>query len=192
MGERAQAVAPVKEMWKLFVAFFKIGLFTFGGGYAMLPMIQREIREKNNWCTEEEILDYYAIGQCTPGVIAVNCATFVGYKIKGVVGSLVSTCAVILPSLFIITIIAAGIQSFAEYAVVQHALAGIRVAVAVLVLKTVLQLIKKSVRSAFAAIVCLAALCLSLVCKISSVYIVVGSIVLGIVYGTVLKKEERK
>lgn len=181
-----------KIMWKLFVAFFKIGLFTFGGGYAMLPMIQREIRDKNGWCTEEEILDYYAIGQCTPGVIAVNCASFVGYKIKGTFGSMVATCAVVMPSLFIIILIAACIQSFAEYAAVQHALAGIRVAVTVLVVKTVLQLIKKSVRSAFSAIICLAALCLSLIFKVSSVYIVVGAIVLGILYGTVLKKEDRK
>ena len=181
-----------KIMWKLFVAFFKIGLFTFGGGYAMLPMIQREIKDKNGWCTEEELLDYYAIGQCTPGVIAVNCASFVGHKIKGTLGAVIATCAVVLPSLLIITIIAACIQSFAEYAAVQHALAGIRVAVAVLVLKTVMQLAKKSIRSAFSAGVCLVALILSLVFHVSSVYIVVGAIVLGILYGTAFKKEVEK
>lgn len=181
-----------KLMWKLFVSFFKIGLFTFGGGYAMLPMIQREIRDKHGWCTEEELLDYYAIGQCTPGVIAVNCASFVGYKVKGTPGSLLATCAVVLPSLFIITVIAACIQSFAEYAAVQHALAGIRVAVSVLVLKTVIQLAKKSIRSAFSAIVCLLALCMSLVFHVSSVYIVVSAIALGILYGTVFKKEGEK
>ena len=158
----------------------------------MLPMIQREIRDKHAWCTEEEILDYYAIGQCTPGVIAVNCATFVGYKVRGTLGAVLATIAVVLPSLFIITVIAACIQSFAEYAVVQHALAGIRVAVAVLVLKTVVQLFKKSVRTAFAAAVCFVALCLSLVFQISSVYIVVGAIVIGLLYGTVIKKEAKK
>ena len=179
-------------MWELFVSFFKIGLFTFGGGYAMLPMIQREIRDKHAWCTEEEILDYYAIGQCTPGVIAVNCATFVGHKVRGTLGAILATVAVVLPSLFIITVIAACIQSFAEYAAVQHALAGIRVGVAVLVLKTLIGLFKKSVRSAFAAAVCLAALCLSLIFKVSSVYIVVGAIVFGILYGTVFRKEAEK
>ncbi len=158
----------------------------------MLPMIQREIRDKHGWCTEEEILDYYAIGQCTPGVIAVNCATFVGHKVRGIPGAVTATLAVVLPSLLIITVIAACIQSFAEYAAVQHALQGIRVAVAVLVLKTVLQLIKKSVRTAFAAIVCLLALCLSLVFKVSSVYIVVGAIIIGILYGTVFKKEVKE
>ncbi len=179
-------------MWKLFISFFKIGLFTFGGGYAMLPVIQQEIVNSRKWCTEEEVLDYYAIGQCTPGVIAVNCASFVGYKTKGFWGSLTATCAVVLPSLFIITVIAAFIQSFAEYTAVQHALAGIRVAVAVLVLKTVLQLIKKSIRSAFASLVCLAALCLSLIFHVSSVYIVVGAIVAGLLYGTVFKKEAKQ
>ncbi len=158
----------------------------------MLPMIQREIGDKRKWCTEEEILDYYAIGQCTPGVIAVNCATLVGYKQKGIPGGVAATVAVVLPSLIIITVIAACIQSFAEYAVVQHALAGIRVAVAVLVLRTVLQLFKKNIRSAFAAVVFLIALVLSLVLGVSSVYIVVAAIVGGLVFGTVTGRRAEK
>ncbi len=172
-------------MWNLFVSFFKIGLFTFGGGYAMLPVIQREIVEKKKLCTEEEVLDYYAIGQCTPGVIAVNTATFVGYKVGGALGGLVATCAVVLPSLLIITAIAACLSSFASYAAVQHALAGIRVAVAALVLKTVLQLFRKNICSVLSALVFLAALILSLVFDVSSMYIVVGAILFGILFGTV-------
>ena len=172
-------------MWDLFIAFFKIGICTFGGGYAMLPMIQREIVEKNKWCTDEEVLDYYAIGQCTPGVIAVNVATFVGYKSRGIWGGIVATCGVVLPSLLIITVIAACISSFASYAVVQHALAGIRVAVAALVLRTIITLFKKNIRSVFAAAVFLVALVLSLICKVSSMYIVIGAIVLGILYGVI-------
>ena len=177
-------------MWKLFVSFFKIGLFTFGGGYAMLPVIQREIVDGRKWCTEEEVLDYYAIGQCTPGVIAVNTATFVGYKYKGVPGGVVATCAVVLPSLLIITIIAAFISSFASFPVVQHALAGIRVAVAVLVLRTVCTLIRKNVRSLFSSVVALAALVLSLVFRVSSVYIVIGAIVLGLLFGVLGRDRE--
>ncbi len=149
----------------------------------MLPVIQREIVQNRKWCTEEEVLDYYAIGQCTPGVIAVNTATFVGYKYRGVCGGIVATCAVVVPSLIIITIIAACIQSFASYPAVQHALAGIRVAVAVLVLRTVFQMFRKNVRTAMAAAIFFLALVLSLVLSVPSMYIVVGAIVLGIVFG---------
>ncbi len=156
----------------------------------MLPVIQREIVDGRKWCTEEEVLDYYAIGQCTPGVIAVNTATFVGYKYKGVPGGVVATCAVVLPSLLIITIIAAFISSFASFPVVQHALAGIRVAVAVLVLRTVCTLIRKNVRSLFSSVVALAALVLSLVFRVSSVYIVIGAIVLGLLFGVLGRDRE--
>ena len=95
----------MKEYWDLFVSWFKMGLFTFGGGYAMLPMIQKEVIEKHGWATEDEVMDYYAIGQCTPGIIAVNAATFIGYKIKGVTGGIVATFGVVAPSLIIISLI---------------------------------------------------------------------------------------
>ena len=119
----------MNEYLELVVAFFKIGIMTFGGGYAMLPMIQREVVEKRGWATEEEILNYYAIGQCTPGVIAVNTATFIGDSRKGVIGGFLATFGVVLPSLIIISVIAALLNNFAEIEAVQHALAGIRVAV---------------------------------------------------------------
>ncbi len=170
-------------MWELFVAFFKIGLFTFGGGYAMLPIIQRELVEDKKWCTEEEILDYYAMSQCTPGVIAVNVATFVGYRVRGVLGGIAATGAVVLPSLIIITVIAAFLSAFSDIPAVQHALAGIRVAVAVLVFRTVLTLIKKNIRSAFSAIICLTALSLTVVFDVSSMYIVIAAILFGLLFG---------
>lgn len=118
---------------ELIWSFFKIGIMTFGGGYAMLPIIQRELVEKKAWATEEEILNYYAIGQCTPGVIAVNTATFIGNKRKGALGGFLATLGIVLPSLIIISLIAAVLTNFAEIEYVQHALAGIRVAVVVLV-----------------------------------------------------------
>ena len=101
-------------LWKLFITFAKIGAFTFGGGYAMLSILQREIVEINHWATEDEMLDYYAIAQCTPGVIAVNTATFIGVKHRGVIGGIVATFGVVLPSIIIILIIAAFIKNFLE------------------------------------------------------------------------------
>ena len=129
----------------LFCAFFRIGLFTFGGGYAMLPLLQREIVEKKHWATEEELLDYFAVGQCTPGIIAVNTATFVGFKEKKLSGAIFATLGIVSPSLVIITVIAALLSNFAHIAAVQNAFAGIRVAVCVLILNSIVKLWKKSV-----------------------------------------------
>lgn len=135
----------MKELWKLFYTFATVGVTTFGGGYAMLPALQREVVEKRGWATEEEIMDWYAIGQCTPGVIAVNTATFVGQKQKGVPGGIAATLGVVFPSLVIITIIAAFIRNFADLPAVQNAFAGIRACVCVLILNAVVKLWKKSV-----------------------------------------------
>ena len=164
----------------LFLSFFKIGLFTFGGGYAMLPMIQREVVERHGWETEEDVLDYYAIAQCTPGVIAVNTATFVGTKLKGAVGGAVATLAVICPSVIIITIISSILKSFASYEIVQHAFAGIRVAVAALVVVSVYKLYKKGVRGALSNGIFAASLLLIVLFDLSPVWIVAACIVLGV------------
>lgn len=135
----------MKELWKLFYTFATVGVMTFGGGYAMLPALQREVVEKRGWATEEEVMDWYAIGQCTPGIIAVNTATFVGQKQKGVIGGIVATLGMVFPSLVIITIIAAFIRNFADLPAVQNAFAGIRACVCVLILNAVVKLWKKSV-----------------------------------------------
>ena len=119
----------MKEFVNLFMAFFRIGAFTFGGGYAMLPMLQKEVVEKYHWATEDEIMDYFAIGQCTPGIIAVNTATFVGYKTRGIIGGIIATLSIITPSLIIITLIAAFLQNFADLAIVKYAFNGIRACV---------------------------------------------------------------
>ncbi len=135
----------MKTLLDLFLTFARIGGLTFGGGYAMLPMLQKEVVEKRRWVTEEEIMDYYAIGQCTPGIIAVNTATFVGHKVRGDVGGVAATLGVVAPSLVIISIIAAFIQNFAHLAVVQNAFAGVRVCVCVLIFNAVVKLWKKAV-----------------------------------------------
>ena len=135
----------MKELLDMFFTFARIGGLTFGGGYAMLPMLQEEVVEKRGWATEDELMDYYAVGQCTPGVIAVNTATFIGYKQKGIPGSIFATAGVISPSILIIGIIAAFIRNFAELAAVKNAFAGIRVCVCVLIFNAVAKLYKKAV-----------------------------------------------
>ncbi len=135
----------MKELWDMFLAFARIGGLTFGGGYAMLPMLQREVVEKHHWATEEELADYYAIGQCTPGVIAVNTATFIGYRQAGVIGGIFATLGVVFPSVVIITMIAAFLTNFADLLVIRYAFEGIRVCVCVLIFNAVQKLWKKSV-----------------------------------------------
>ena len=132
----------------LFLTFAKIGVCTFGGGYAMLPILQREVVEKRQWATEEELTDYFAIGQCTPGIIAVNTATFIGQKLKGNLGGTIATIGLVFPSIVIITIIAAFLTIFAEIPVVQHALAGINAAVVAMIAVSVLKLGKSTVKDA--------------------------------------------
>ena len=135
----------MKTLLELFIAFARVGVMTFGGGYAMLPIIEREIVDKRHWAELDEIMDYYAVGQCTPGVIAVNTATFVGYKLAGVPGGIVATLGVIFPSLIIITAIASVLTAFSEVPAVKSAFAGIRVCVCVLIFNSVLKLYKKAV-----------------------------------------------
>lgn len=171
----------MKELLDLFLVFARIGGFTFGGGYAMLPILQREVVEKRGWATEEELMDYYAIGQCTPGIIAVNTSTFIGYKLRGIVGGIVATLGCIFPSLVIITIIAAFIQNFAEYAVVQHALAGIRVCVCILIINAVLKLGKKSVIDKATTVIFLAVFAGSLFINVSPILFILCAGIAGIV-----------
>lgn len=170
----------MKQLLDLFLVFARIGGFTFGGGYAMLPILQREVVEKRGWATEEELMDYYAIGQCTPGIIAVNTSTFIGYKLRGIIGGIVATLGCIFPSLVIITIIAAFIQNFSEYAVVQHGLAGIRVCVCVLILNAVLKLGKKSVIDKATAAIFLAIFLCSLFLNLSPIWFILLAGVAGI------------
>lgn len=171
----------MKELWKLFITFCRMGAFTFGGGYAMLPMIQKEIVEKNKWATEEEVMDYYAIGQCTPGIIAVNTATFIGFKRKGISGSIAATAGMVFPSLVIITVIAMYFRQFQDYAIVKHAFGGIRVAVAALVANTVLKMLKKSVKDSLGLLIFGASFLAVAFLDVSPIIAVVISATLGIV-----------
>lgn len=128
----------------LFWTFAKMGVMTFGGGYAMLPVLEREVVEKKRWATEEELMDYFAIGQCTPGIIAVNTATFIGQKQRGIPGGILSTLGVVFPSLVILSVLAGVITNFSHLLWVQNAFSGIQVCVCVLIFNAVLKLLKKS------------------------------------------------
>jgi len=165
----------VKDYFDLLWTFFKLGSVTFGGGYAMLPILQRELVEKRRWTTMDEIMDYFAIGQCTPGIIAVNVSTFIGYKRKGVAGGIMTTLGFVLPSLIIITIIAAFLENFADYLWVKRAFAGIRVAVGALILDAVWKLLKGAVKDRWAVVICAAAFGLSLFLKASPVPLVLAA-----------------
>ena len=135
----------MKILLDMFITFAKVGVMTFGGGYAMLPILQREVVENKGWATEEELADYFAIGQCTPGIIAVNTATFIGQKNKGILGGIFATLGVIFPSLVIISLLAGVIEAFSDIIWVQHAFGGIRVCVCVLILNALMKLYKKAV-----------------------------------------------
>ncbi len=172
----------------LFLTFARIGGLTFGGGYAMLPILEKEGVEQKKWCTEEELTDYYAIGQCTPGIIAVNTATFIGNKTKGVIGGIVATLGVVFPSLIIISIIAAFISNFAELAAVRNAFAGIRVCVVVLILNAVIKLGKASVKDAVGAAIFLLVLIGSVVWDVTPVLFVILAGINGVVCRVLLKK----
>ena len=163
------------NLFKLFAIFAKIGATTFGGGYAMLPILQREIVDKCKLATEKELLDYYIIGQCTPGVIAVNTATFIGHKFCGIKGAIAATLGVVTPSVIIIMLIAGLINQFSDYIIVQKAFSGIRICVAALILNAVINLWKNSIVDKYTLAVFGLVLLLALLTSISPIYLMIGA-----------------
>ena len=176
----SQEVCLLKELLSLFLTFAKVGVMTFGGGYAMLPILQREVVENKGWATDEELTDYFAIGQCTPGVIAVNTATFIGQKKGGIAGGIVATLGVVFPSLLIIVALAGVITSFSHLTWVQHAFAGIRVCVCVLIFNAVLKLWKGAVKDVWGLVIFLVILALSVFTKLSPIIYVLAAAVAGL------------
>lgn len=181
----------MKKLLQLFFAFAKIGAVTFGGGYAMLPILQRDIVNKNGWATDDELLDYFAIGQCTPGIIAVNTATFIGYKQKGVLGGIAATLGVIFPSVVIISIIAAFVTNFAELPVVKYAFNGIRVCVCVLILNAVVKLSKGSLIDKWTCGIFAAVFILSMFLDISAAILVLAAGLAGYLIKRFTRKENK-
>lgn len=180
----------MNEYLDLFLTFAKIGGFTFGGGYAMLPILQREVVEKRGWVTEDELMDYYAIGQCTPGIIAVNTATFIGYKRKGISGGIVATLGCVFPSVVIISLIAAFLKNFAQIEWVQSVLSGIRACVCVLVFNAVVKLGKKALSDYITWFLFAVVLVLSGVLGVSNIFLVIMAGIVGLIHGMI--KEDKK
>ena len=182
----------MRQLIELFAIFFKIGSVTFGGGYAMLPIIQLEIVEKRGWTTEEEMLDYYAIGQSTPGIIAVNTATFIGYYQKGTIGGIVATLGFVTPSIIIITIIATFFENFQDIVVVQNALAGVRVVVAALIINTVFNMFKDTVVDFVSVIIFIASFLILIFFDITPIFVIITSAMVGIIRYNYLQRQEVK
>ena len=178
----------MKELLELYTAFFRIGCVNFGGGYAMLPLLEKELVAGRGWTTMEELRDYFAIGQCTPGIIALNVSTFIGHKKKGIPGALASTLGFLTGPIIIILIIAAFLQNFASYEIVQHAFAGIRVCVCVLIIQAILRLWKSSIVNGMALGLYLVILGLNigsryLPVSIPAAVLVIAAGVFGILFG---------
>ncbi len=171
-------------LWSLFWTFAKMGVMTFGGGMAMLPILQREVVDNKAWATEEELTDYYAIGQCTPGIIAVNTATFIGQRQAGVAGGIAATLGVVFPSVVIISLLAGLITNFSHLEWVKNAFAGIQVCVCVLIFNAVVKLLKKSVVDKRTAAIFLLVLVGSLFLNLSPVWFVILAALAGIALKT--------
>ena len=178
----------LKDLIELFLTFAKVGVMTFGGGYAMLPILQREVVEGKGWATEEELADYFAIGQCTPGIIAVNTATFVGRKKDGVPGGVAATLGVVFPSLIIISLLVGAITRFSALKWVENAFAGIRVCVCVLIFNAVWKLGKKSVIDRWTAAIFLLVAAGAVLTDWSPVVFVLFAAACGIVLQVLLRK----
>ncbi|MBS7266251.1 MAG: chromate transporter [Spirochaetia bacterium] len=181
----------LKQFLELYFAFVKIGAFTFGGGLAMMPIMQRELIEKRGWVSEEELIDYFAIGQSTPGIIAVNVATFVGYKKLGWLGGIIGTLGVVTPSWVIIMLLAGAISSVDKYPLAQRALRGINVAVAALLTSVIVKFTKKTIKNFWNALFMLLAFALIYFFKVQSVWIILSSLIIGCLL-TLYKQKKQK
>ena len=180
-------------LWKIYLAFFKAGAVTFGGGYAMLPILDREIVEKRGWVTKEEVMDYYAVSQGLPGIISINVATFIGHHRRGVPGAVSAALGVISPCIIIITLIAMLFTNFQDNEYVIHALQGINIAVAALIVSTIITMWKKGVKEVPQFLIFLLVFCLSLFVggQRMPIYCVLGSILAVFVYKRVERKVRR-
>ena len=169
------------KLLSLFLSFAKVGVMTFGGGYAMIPILEREIVENRKWASSEEMMDYYAVGQCTPGVIAVNTATFIGYRVAGPAGGVTATLGVVFPSVVIICLIAGILTNFADIPAVKSAFTAIRVCVCVLIFNAVVKLWKGAVKDKAGLVLFLIVFVLSLFFDISPVIFVLFCALAGLV-----------
>ena len=181
----------MKKLWELFITFFKIGGFTFGGGYAMIPLIQKEVVDNKKWVSDEDILDIVAIAESTPGPIAINSATFIGYRTAGVLGSFFATLGVVLPSFVIISLIAYLLNEFATYNIVKWAFFGIRAGVLSLVTKSLWTMYKKAPKGILALIISIVALALVAFLKVNALIVIGLGAVAGLVSSEIKRRRDK-
>ena len=174
----------------LFLTFLKIGAFTFGGGYAMIPLIQKEVTENHKWLSDEDILNIVAIAESTPGPIAINSATFVGYKTCGVLGSVLATLGVVLPAFLVISLISLLLQNVMDIQAVQYAFMGIRAGVLALVVKALISMYKQCPKNLVAYVIAGIAFAVSLLTDISILYVIITCAVLGLITSLIMQKKE--
>lgn len=177
------------KLSELFLSFLKIGAFTFGGGYAMMPIMQKEVVEKKNWATDDDILKLLVISESTPGVLAVNSATFIGYKVSGFWGSTLATIGVVLPSFIIISIISLFLAQFQSITIVKYAFLGIRAGVAVLIFNAAIKLSKKIPKNIFSYIVIILSFLIAYFTSFNLIFIMILGAVFGIIYGYLTNKD---
>ncbi len=185
-------MSKLRKLGQLYVSFFKVGGLTFGGGLSMLPMLEREVIKNRHWATEDELLDMYAIGQCTPGIIAVNVATYVGYKQAGFIGGVVATLGEISPSILIISLVASILQNFITMPQVQHALAGIRIAVCAMMLNTLIGLIRRGVVDVFGGVLFAIAFILACFTPVPTVVVIILAGVSGVLASLIKERWNKK
>lgn len=178
----------MKDLLKIYLLFVKMGSVCFGGGYAMLPILERELVTNRGWCTKEELIDYYAIGQCTPGVIAVNTSTFIGHKLKGIPGGIIATLGFITPSIIIISILATILNYITDLPVVDYAFSGIRICVCVLIVSATVKLWKSAITNKVGIGIFLVVFLLSAIWDISPIIVVISAGVFGFIYETISEK----
>ena len=181
----------MKKLIELFLTFFRIGAFTFGGGYAMIPLIQKEVVDNKHWVSDEDILDIVAIAESTPGPIAINSATFIGYRTAGVWGSFFATLGVVLPSFVIISLIAYLLEEFASYNVVKWAFFGIRAGVLSLVTKSLWTMYKKAPKGVLAMIISLASLILVAFANVNALIVIALGAVCGLTASEIKRRRAK-
>lgn len=182
----------LNKAWHLFLTFLKIGAFTFGGGYAMIPLIQKETSEKKHWISDEEIFEIIAIAESTPGPIAINSATFIGYRVAGVFGAFCATLGVVLPSFVIISAISFVLRQFESLKVVRYAFNGIRAGVLALIVKALFTMYKQCPKNIFSYIIAGCAFFVVAFFDINALYVILGCAILGLVYSLIAKRRVEK
>lgn len=181
-----------ERLWQLFVTFFKIGAFTFGGGYAMIPLIQKEAVEKQKWITDDDILEIIAIAESTPGPIAINSATFVGYRTCGVLGALCATLGVVLPSFMVILAISYVLRQFQDIKAVQYAFNGIRAGVLALLFKALWTMYQKSPKGWASYVIMAGAFVLSSFVEVNILYVIIGCAAFGLITTFLMERRAKK